>query len=183
MAHLLFSIDSALLDWLVAHRTPVVDSLMWAMTQIGRAGTVWLALGIGAAALRRANVSGVWQMGLALLLTLLMSDAVLKPVVHRVRPYDVVADFPVLGERPGNASFPSGHAASSFAAALSLSRAWPAARVPLWTLAVLISVSRAYLGVHYPSDVVGGALVGLACAVLVVGGTSWSRREPAGAKH
>jgi undecaprenyl-diphosphatase len=173
LAHLLFSIDTALLHWLVAHRTPVVDGLMWVSTQIGRAGAVWLALGIGAAALRRANVSGVWQMGLALLLTLLVSDGILKPIVHRARPYDV----PVLGERPGNASFPSGHAASSFAAALSLSRAWPAARIPLWTLAVLISVSRAYLGVHYPSDVVGGALVGLACAVLVVGGTSWSRRE------
>jgi len=169
--------DSALLYWLAAHRTPAVDGLMWVLTQVGRAGAVWLALGIGAAALRRANVSGVWQMGLALLLTLLVSDGILKPVVHRARPYDVMADLPVLGDRPGNPSFPSGHAASSFAAALSLSRAWPAARIPLWALAVLISVSRAYLGLHYPSDVLGGALVGLACAMLVVGGTSWSRPE------
>jgi hypothetical protein len=58
---LLFSIDRALLDWLVAHRTPVVDSLMWALTLAGRAGAVWLALGIGSAALRRASVSRTGQ--------------------------------------------------------------------------------------------------------------------------
>jgi undecaprenyl-diphosphatase len=169
-------VDGTLLRWLVAHRTPALDTLMWAFTQLGRAGTVWLVLGIVAAALRRASVSGVWQMGLALLLTLLVSDGVLKPVVHRARPYEVMADLPVLGDRPGNASFPSGHAASSFAAAFSLSRAWPAARVSLWTLAVLISFSRMYLGAHYPTDVGGGALVGLACAILVVGRTSWFRK-------
>jgi undecaprenyl-diphosphatase len=181
VTHLL-SFDTSLLLWLVAHRTPALDTLMWALTQIGRAGAVWLALGIGAAALRRASVSGVWQMGLALLLTLFVADGVLKPVVHRARPYEAMAVLPVLGDRPGNASFPSGHAASSFAAAFSLSRAWPAARVPLWTLAALISVSRVYLGTHYPTDVIGGALVGLACAILVVGGTSSFPKEPARVK-
>jgi undecaprenyl-diphosphatase len=70
----------------------------------------------------------------------------------------------VIDRRPLTFSFPSGHAASAVAAAVTLARLWPNGRLVLWLLAVLVAVSRIYVGVHYPLDVLGGAVLGLACA-------------------
>jgi undecaprenyl-diphosphatase len=70
----------------------------------------------------------------------------------------------VIDRRPLTYSFPSGHAASSVAGAVTLSQLWPAGRVVLWSLATLVALSRIYVSVHYPLDVLGGALLGLACA-------------------
>jgi undecaprenyl-diphosphatase len=71
---------------------------------------------------------------------------------------------------PRSYSFPSGHAASTFGAAVSVSRMWPQTRALWWALAVLIGYSRIYLGHHYPLDVIGGALLGVAIAFWVLGG-------------
>jgi membrane-associated phospholipid phosphatase len=72
-----------------------------------------------------------------------------------------------------SASFPSTHAAASFAGAYALSKLFPEIRIPIWLLAWLVAYSRVYVGVHYPLDVIGGAVVGLAAASFVVDGTRW----------
>ncbi len=161
-----------------------IDFLMVALSAIGTGGLLWLALGIVAACLRHERTRGVWQMGLALLVVTLLGNGVIKPAVHRPRPAPTPAALALTPEWPTSWSFPSGHASSSFAAAYALGRVWPAARVPLWALAIGISVSRLYLGVHYPTDVLAGALFGLAVAWFAVGRTRWSagetrRRSPA----
>ncbi|MEJ7875781.1 MAG: phosphatase PAP2 family protein, partial [Solirubrobacterales bacterium] len=83
----------------------------------------------------------------------------------RQRP--LLEDHPPLAKAPSNLSFPSAHSTSSMAAATALGRVDPRTRVPLYLLATSICVSRPYLGMHYPSDVVAGALFGLLIGGLV----------------
>lgn len=90
----------------------------------------------------------------------------------------------VVGYQSRTHSFPSGHAASSFAAATVLSFAIRGRGLALaWMLAVGIALSRIYIGVHYPLDVAAGALVGVALGVWVTGGRAWYNRRSYGAPH
>jgi len=93
---------------------------------------------------------------------------VMKPLVDRHRPCASIPAIAVIDARPDDASFPSGHAGNAFAGATVLSRAMPALQPVWWTLAVLIAFSRIYVGVHYPADVIAGALAGAASAIVVL---------------
>lgn len=173
MLEALFAFDEALRAWIVSHHTPALDVLMAAASAAGRRSAIWLAFGLVAATLRPAWRMPLCQMILAIVLAYLATDAILKPLVARDRPFVAAADARVIDLRPDDYSFPSGHAASSFAAAFVLARLWRRARAAIWTLAALIACSRVYVGVHYPLDVAGGALVGMACAAFAAGGTRW----------
>jgi undecaprenyl-diphosphatase len=133
---------------------------MVAVSVAGRSALLWLAIGLVVAILRPSLAAAVWQMALALGLTMLAVDVVVKPRVARVRPYEMVADIRVLGVRPTTQSFPSGHAASSAAAAFALVRLTRrrTLRLLVWGLALVVGFSRVYVGVHYPLDVAGGVV-------------------------
>ncbi len=145
---------------------------MIAVSAAGRL-LIWVAIAFVGVALGRARGKGICQLFMAMLVAFLVNDVALKPLVHRPRPFQQDARVHVIGPAPRDYSFPSGHAAATFAAAVGLSRAWPGGTVAWFLLAALVSYSRLYLGVHYPSDVVAGALVGLACGWFVVGRTRW----------
>ncbi len=149
---------------------------MLVASSVGRL-LVWLVIAFLGVALRRVPGKAVCQMCLAMLLAWVMTDAVIKPIVREPRPFTRAGHARVLGPRPTNYSFPSAHASAAFSAATALSRAWPGATLPCLLLAVLTSYTRVYLGVHYPIDVAGGALVGVACALFAVGRSRW--RPPA----
>ena len=115
--------------------------------------------------------SGLWRMILALCLTAFVSNVFLKPAVARPRPFTVIEELEVIGHRPETFSFPSGHASSAFAGAYALTQLSRRTRWSSFALASLIALSRVYIGVHYPLDVIFGSLIGLGCSHFVVGTT------------
>jgi undecaprenyl-diphosphatase len=143
----------------VAHRAEPFDSLFIALSRIGTLGFVWVALALVAIWL--------WRKPVVFPLVLLADfganglASALKETIDRPRPHDHPIVF-----LPHTHSFPSGHSASSFACAATLSRFAPTRRavVVLYLLAAAIAYSRVYVGVHYPLDVLGGALLGLLVA-------------------
>jgi undecaprenyl-diphosphatase len=114
--------------------------------------------------------AAAWRMLLAGFLTWGVSEYALKPAFDTPRPFELDSTITVIDAKPTTGAFPSGHAAMAVAYALAGSRMIPGSACLWWPLAVIVAVSRVYIGVHWPSDVVGGALVGLACAWFALGG-------------
>jgi undecaprenyl-diphosphatase len=156
--------DTAARVWLTTHHHPIADVVMVGLSIIGRGGAMWIAITIALVIMDRGRLRAAGVVAVALALSFVMTDLVIKPIVARSRPFEASVATRVIDRRPLTYSFPSGHAASSVAAAITLSQLWPAGRVVLWSLATLVAMSRIYVGVHYPLDVLGGALLGLACA-------------------
>jgi undecaprenyl-diphosphatase len=173
----LLAFDHALRSWVVLHRIGALDGVMWGVSAVGRGGMIWVLLALVLIALRRFGLSSLAAVLLALLLASLVTDQLLKPMVGRERPYVGTPDVRVIGGRPDDASFPSGHAANAFAGAYVLSAVAEEPAILWWGLAIVIAYSRVYLGVHYPLDVAVGGLIGIACGALAVAAM---RRSPWG---
>ena len=111
---------------------------------------------------------------LLLLLTIVISDQlssfVVKPLVDRLRPCHVLEHVRLLVGCGGGKSFTSSHATNNFAMAVLVMHFWPKAKWYLLVWAALVSFSRVYVGVHYPSDILGGAILGAAIAAGVAYG-------------
>ena len=168
----MLTLDHVLRAWMVAHRVQALNAPMWLASVVGRAGFVWFAIAAVVAARQRRRCAFTVVL-LAVLLGSVTANDIVKPVVRRTRPFDAMPGT-VIGGRPNDASFPSGHSTTAFAAALTLSRVAPAGAPVWWALAALIAFSRVYLGVHYPLDVLGGAALGVACGALAI----WLTRFP-----
>lgn len=140
-------------------RTDWLDGIMVFVSTLGDAGAVWIALALVLLCFRKTRRMGV-TVALALVLDLVVCNGVLKPLFDRVRPCVVNPAVELLVRCPTDASFPSGHTAASFAAVGALRAAGSRLWLPGWILAVLIAFSRLYLYVHWPSDVLAGALLG-----------------------
>ena len=124
-------------------------------SQLGEHAAVWLALGTAGAVLDGPR-RGRWVHGVATVVATYSVTTAVKGVVRRQRP--VHAELPALVVTPTTLSFPSSHASSSFAAARAYGGLVP--RGPLYGVATAMALSRVYLGVHYPSDIAAGALLG-----------------------
>lgn len=154
------------LDFLQTIHTPLLDKILAFITSLGNAGIIWIVLAVVLLILPKTRKTGI-IVAAALLMDLVLCNLILKNLVARVRPYDVNTAIAILIKKPLDFSFPSGHTAASFAAMTALflakmKKAWIAALV----LAVLIAFSRVYFYVHYPTDVLGGAVVGILSGII-----------------
>jgi undecaprenyl-diphosphatase len=157
----------------------LLDPVFIGLSVIGYAGLVWIALAAFLSVLRRRPLLTITLLTAACVWTADLLTIGLKPLVDRPRPFDTVTDAdPLLGGTLGS-SFPSGHAATSFAGAVILAYLFRRG-LPLFSLlAVAIAYSRVYLGVHYPSDVLAGAALGAAVALLALALLRLRRRTSA----
>jgi undecaprenyl-diphosphatase len=161
--------DAAILLQVIASRRPWLDDVLVFASALGGGGFLWIIVGSIAGIFPR-HTAAMWRLWLAVLLSFLIVDDVLKPLIGRARPFDVL-EIRLIDARPASASFPSGHAAMAMAGALAVTRMLPRSGWMLWPLAVVIAISRVYLGVHWPSDVLAGSVLGLAVAWFVLGGS------------
>nr|WP_325212711.1 phosphatase PAP2 family protein [uncultured Oscillibacter sp.] len=154
--------ELAVLDWIQLHlRCGVLDWLMPFVSSLSNHGELWILLAALLLLSRRRRAWGL-SAACALTLDLIACNIVLKPLVGRVRPFAFRPDLPLLVPPPGDASFPSGHTAAAFAVVFALKTAGSPLWLPALALAAVTAFSRLYLYVHWPSDVLGGMLLGAA---------------------
>ena len=155
------------LEWLQTWHTPLLDKIMVCITTLGNDGILWIVIAILLLCSRKYRVTGV-TVGIALLLCLLLGNLGLKPLIQRMRPYNVSGFSHLLIAKPTDYSFPSGHTMSSFAAAGVLYSLNRRIGVAALTVAFFIAFSRMYLYVHFPTDILAGLLIGLLIAWFCV---------------
>lgn len=160
--------DGAALLWVQSMRWDVLNPLVALYTTLGNAGLMWIVLSLIMLCSPKTRKAGVLSLA-SMLLGLLCTNVILKHLVARPRPWLDVAGLTVLVNVSDPNSFPSGHTCAAFAAGMIWLRTlpWKWGRVAAVVLAVCMGLSRLYVGVHYPSDVLAGALVGTFCAWAV----------------
>lgn len=160
---MLARLDSRLLyEMRTRFHGPVAETVGKGLGRIGEYGAIWLVIGIALAFADPDNGED-WVVAGILGPVAIGLNYVVKVVVRRPRP--VLEGLPALGGAPSSLSFPSAHATSSFACATAMTRIAPEAAV-LFVLAAAIAACRPYLGMHYPSDVLGGAVLGAALGLI-----------------
>lgn len=147
-------------------RCPALDVVMKAASFLGNWGLLWLALCVGLLVFAKTRRSGLCTL-VSVAAEYAVCDLVIKKLVQRPRPYLVIADLQCLVAAESSTSFPSGHAASSFVCAYILTRSFGKKGAWAYVPAALIALSRIYVGVHYPSDVLCGALLGTLIGVAL----------------
>jgi undecaprenyl-diphosphatase len=167
-------LDSSLLHHVIQLRRPWLDDVMLLSSALGAAGFIWWATALITMVFPDKRAAA-WRMLLAGLLTWSVSEFALKPAFDRARPFETDTSITVIDARPLTRSFPSGHAAMSVAGAIAGSRMLPWSAWIWYPLAVIVAISRVYIGVHWPSDVIGGMLLGALVTWFVLGGRAPSR--------
>lgn len=148
-------------------RREPLTPVMRFFTIVGTAGALWGLLAAGAFLLGGFYVPGLLVPWAAVAGSWILAEAS-KHLFDRARPHDSGMGIAPLVKTPSSSSFPSGHSATAAAGAISLSAAYPALAPIFAAVGLTTMFSRVYLGVHYPSDVLAGAAIGVVCAVLLV---------------
>lgn len=171
------------LDWSILHgiqqwiACPFLDFLMPKITALGNAGAIWILAAGGLILTKKYRKQGVILLG-GLAASVLIGNVVLKNLIARPRPCWLDQSVQLLIARPSDYSFPSGHTMASAVGATILTKTNRRFGYVAIPLAVLIAFSRLYLYVHFPSDILAGAVVGIliGTAVYYCGGKIFERQ-------
>ena len=165
------SFDLPILDWIQANlQSGFMDKFMPFITLFGEAGIFWIALSILFMIFPKTRKMGL-GMGLAMAMGLLICNVIMKPMIARPRPYDFqMAQFgkmiPLLIEAQHDFSFPSGHTIACFEASVVMLKNNKWLGIPAFILGLMVTFSRMYLYVHYPTDVLMSVLLGTMFAFI-----------------
>ncbi|MBO5372212.1 MAG: phosphatase PAP2 family protein [Lachnospiraceae bacterium] len=157
----LWQIEGNILLWIQEYvRADWLNPIVNFITNLGNAGWFWLLLLAAMLFFKKTRKTGITGL-IAMLIGFIITNVCLKNLVARVRPYEVIEGLEYITKTPSDWSFPSGHSTASMAASVVLFCKLPKKYgVPVLVLGILISLSRLYVGVHYPTDVIVGMLVG-----------------------
>lgn len=164
----LLNIDGSILIWIQNYLRSDLWNWFWiSITKLGDSGFIWLTTAILLLFFKRTRKVGIVAL-CSISLCFIITNLGLKNIVARPRPYTQIAELMILTHPEKSFSFPSGHTANSFAVALIYFRMLPRKYgVSAVILASFIAFSRLFIGVHYPSDVIGGFLVAMLASSVV----------------
>ncbi len=168
MVEIIQGLDERVLVWIAEHlRFPVLDAIFSFYTQLGNGGMLFILVTLALLLFRSTRRAGLSAL-IAMLMGLVATNIVLKPLIARSRPWVVMEDFAALIAEADPHSFPSGHTCAAFAFGVALYVAMPQkwAKALALSAAILMGFSRLYVGVHFPSDVLVAAVVGTVCGLV-----------------
>jgi undecaprenyl-diphosphatase len=149
---------------------PIITPFFQFITKLGDNGLIWILISLGLLLYKQTRKVGILAL-ISLFCVYMIDNVILKNLFERIRPYEIISGIQLLIEKQSSFSFPSGHTGSAFAAAIVFLKHLPKRYgIPVIILAVLIGFSRLYLGVHFPIDVIFGAMIGIIIGNLVCKG-------------
>ena len=165
----LIEFEGSILLWIQNNlRSDFLDPIMKAITMLGDKGLIWILITLALLIARRTRKLGV-MCAASMVFGLIVTNLIIKNWAARIRPYEMVQGLNCIVPLAKDWSFPSGHTTNSLACAWVIFRKAPKKfGVPALILAILIAFSRLYVGIHYPTDVLGGAVIGLGSACLAM---------------
>lgn len=145
---------------------PVLDKIMIVLSTIGDAGLLWIGVAILLICMKKYRKCGL-QVAVAMLLTFIVGNLILKNMIHRDRPCWIDPSITLLVKSPSDFSFPSGHSMNGFTASVSILLCDKKLGIAAVILAAAIAFSRLYNFVHFPTDVIAGIVIGIVSALFV----------------
>ncbi len=161
----IYQFDFAILDALQTLHCTVLNYIMAFFTTIGNNGYAWILVTILLLLIKKYRVIGLAS-ALSLIIEFVLNDLILKNLIARPRPFTLRPEIDTIVSQPSSYSFPSGHTASAFAAATAIFMFDKRLGTIAYVVATLIGFSRNYFFIHYPTDVLCGALLGILVGVL-----------------
>lgn len=164
----LIQLDGQILLFIQEHlRFSEITPAVTFITRLGDSGFIWIVLSVILLFPKKTRRAGILSI-VALIGSLCITNFWLKNYVARVRPYEVINGLNCLVEKASDWSFPSGHSSAAFASAVAIYKSRPKRLgVPCMILAFAIALSRLYVGIHYPTDVICGMLIGTLIGLIV----------------
>lgn len=163
----LLTLDGNILLWIQENlRAEWLTPIIQFITHLGGLGKIWIAISLVLICFRKTRWAGIAGL-LGLIFSLCINNIILKNLFARTRPYEVVEGLVLLGKKASDFSFPSGHTGSSFAAAAAMFTLLGKgkARWLLLVFAAFMAYTRLYIGIHYPTDIIGGLITGVFCGL------------------